>query len=86
MPAQSITEEQLHELIASNKTILVDFWAPWCGDCRRIAGAYDQIAEEYAEVLTAVKVNIADHDGIRDRERILRIPTLRLYRNGQNMG
>ena len=86
MAARNITEQELHELTKSAGMVLVDFWAPWCGDCRRIAGAYDEIADEYAGVLTAVKLNVDEFDGIREREGIRRIPTLRLYRGGQALG
>jgi len=86
MAARNINEQQLHELIDSKQRILVDFWAPWCGDCRRIEKAYDQIAEEYAEVLTVVKINVDEFEGIRQREEIRRIPTLRLYEQGKAMG
>ncbi len=86
MAAMNITEQQLHELIKSGKTILADFWAPWCGDCRRIEKAYDQIAEDYADVMTVVKINVDEFDGIRQREDIRRIPTLRLYQKGEALG
>ena len=86
MAARSINEQQLHELRGSEKWLLVDFWAPWCGDCRRIEQAYDQIAEEYADVVTVVKVNVDENDGVRQREEIRRIPTLRLYREGEAQG
>jgi len=82
----NINEQQLHELVESQKTILVDFWAPWCGDCRRIEKAYDQIADEYADKLTAVKINVDEIEGIRERENIRRIPTLRLYSSGEAAG
>jgi len=86
MGAMNINEQQLHELIESKKTVLVDFWAPWCGDCRRIEKAYDELAEAYADVLTVVKINVDEHEGIRQREEIRRIPTLRLYREGEALG
>ena len=86
MAAMNINEQQLHELIESGKTILVDFWAPWCGDCRRIEKAYDQIAEDYAEVMTVVKINVDEVEGIRQREDIRRIPTLRLYQKKEALG
>ena len=86
MAATHINENQLHELISSGRTILVDFWAPWCGDCRRIEQSYDQIADAYAEAMTVVKINVDEFDGIRQREDIRRIPTLRLYREGQAVG
>ena len=86
MGARSINEQQLHELRGSEKWLLVDFWAPWCGDCRRIEQAYDQIAEEYADVVTVVKLNVDENAGVRQREEIRRIPTLRLYREGEAQG
>ncbi|MBE5795743.1 MAG: thioredoxin-disulfide reductase [Clostridiales bacterium] len=86
MSAKNINEQQLHELVASGKTVLADFWAPWCGDCRRIEKAYDQIAEEYADRMEVVKLNVDELEGIREREDIRRIPTLRLYREGQALG
>ena len=86
MAAMNISEQQLHELTADKELVLVDFWAPWCGDCRRIAGAYDQIAEELAGVMTVVKLNVDEFEGVREREEIRRIPTLRLYRNGEAVG
>jgi len=83
MAANNIHEDELQQLIDSGKLILVDFWAPWCGDCRRIEKAYDQIADEYADLITVVKINVDLFDGIRQRHDIRRIPTLRLYQNGQ---
>jgi len=86
MAAIHINEQQLHELIESGKTVLADFWAPWCGDCRRIERAYDQIADEYADALAVVKINVDEFEGIREREDIRRIPTLRLYQHGKALG
>ena len=86
MAAMNINEMQLIELIDSKKTILVDFWAPWCGDCRRIEHAYDLIADEYADQIIVVKINVDTIDGIRQRQDIRRIPTLRLYQNGLALG
>ena len=83
MAARSINEQQLHPLIADNEWVLVDFWAPWCGDCRRIAGAYDELAEELAGRVTVVKLNVDENEGVREREEISRIPTLRLYHRGE---
>ena len=86
MAAKSINEQQLHELVESGEMILADFWAPWCGDCRRIEGAYDRIADDYAGHLKVVKLNVDELEGIRQREEIRRIPTIRLYKGGKALG
>ncbi len=86
MAARHIDEKMLHELIASGKTVLADFWAPWCGDCRRIEGAYDEIADELNGRVEVVKLNVDEFEGIRQREDIRRIPTIRLYENGAPIG
>ena len=86
MAAMHINEQQLQELIESRKNFLVDFWAPWCGDCRRIEKPYDEIADAYADVLTVVKINVDEFDGIRQRWDIRRIPTIRLFQAGEAKG
>ena len=86
MAARHIDENQLHELIESKKTFLIDFWAPWCGDCRRIEKPYDEIADELDGRAIVVKLNVDEIDGIRQREDIKRIPTIRLYENGVPLG
>ena len=86
MAAMNINENQFHELLNSEKPVLVDFWAPWCGYCRRIAPAYEKIAQQYAGQLAAVKVNIDEEPALAEAMRIDVIPTLILYRNGQALG
>ncbi len=83
MAARSITNEQFNALLKGNKPLLVDYWAPWCGYCRRIAPAYDRVADQYAEHIEAVKVNIDDEPRLANSEQIEVIPTLVLYRNGK---
>ena len=86
MPALSIHENQLPDLLLKEELLLVDFWAPWCGDCRRIEKPYDEIADEYSARIKVVKINVDLFDGIRQRQDIRRIPTLRLYRRGNALG
>ncbi len=70
----------------TDKPILVDFWAPWCVYCRRIAPALDLIAEEYQDKLVIGKVNIDNEQELAVKEAIEVIPTLKIYKGGQILG
>ena len=84
--ANNINAQQFEELIRGEKPVLVDFWAPWCGYCRRIGPAYDRVAAQYGENLEVVKVNIDEEPGLAQAEHIEVIPTLVLYRGGEALG
>ena len=86
MAARNITSQEYENLLQQDKPILVDFWAPWCGYCRRIGPAYDRVAQQYESELEVVKVNIDEEPQLSDLEHIEVIPTLVLYRNGHAVG
>ena len=86
MAARNINHEEFQNMIQADKPVLVDFWAPWCGYCRRIGPAYDKVAQSWGEEITVAKVNIDDEGALALRERIEVIPTLVLYRNGEAIG
>ncbi len=86
MAAMHINEKQFREMMNEGKTVLVDYWAPWCGYCRRIAPVYDRVAQDYQDRLTAVKINIDEDPVLANGEKIEVIPTLVLYRDGKVLG
>ena len=67
----------------SEKPVLVEFWAPWCVYCRRIAPAYDKVAEQYADKLVVGKINVDDVPEAAAKEKIEAIPALLLYKGGE---
>ena len=83
MSAININQSQFEQFMHEEKPVLVDYWAPWCVYCRRIAPAYEKIAEEYADQLVIGKVNIDEESQIAEAEKIEVIPTMVLYRGGK---
>ena len=86
MAAMNLSEQQLNQYMNEGKAVLVDYWAPWCGYCRRIGPMYDKVAQQYGDRLVVAKINIDEEPELARRERIEVIPTLVLYQNGQALG
>ena len=73
------------EVLKSDKPVLVDFWASWCGPCRRLAPTVDAIAEENTDVKVC-KVNVDEEESLAIRFGIMSIPTLLFFRGGEPVG
>jgi len=73
--------EQL--VLQSNRPVLVDFWAQWCGPCRMLAPIVESLAKQYAGAAQVVKLNVDDNPSAVQRYRIQAIPTLVLFQNGE---
>lgn len=83
MSAINMNKAQFEQFMLEEKPVLVDYWAPWCVYCRRIAPAYEKIAEEYGDQLVIGKVNIDEEPQLAEAEKIEVIPTLVLYSGGK---
>ena len=71
------------EVLESETPVLVDFWAEWCGPCHAVSPILDRIAEERADELRLVKVNIDEEQGLAERYGIASIPTIVLFKDGE---
>jgi len=71
------------EVIQSDKPVLVDFWAPWCGPCRMVSPIVSELAQEYAGKLKVGKLNTDEEPGIAVKYGIMSIPTLMIFKNGE---
>ena len=81
--AKVATNNNFTELLQDSKLVIVDFWATWCGPCRMLSPILDEVEEEMAGQISVVKVNVDDADEIAAKYRIMSIPTLLFFKNGQ---
>jgi thioredoxin 1 len=81
---EAITTSQFDaEVLSSEAPVIVDFWAEWCGPCRAVSPILEQIAEERADELRVVKVNVDEEPELQQRYGILSIPTILLFKGGE---
>jgi len=76
------TQSFEHEVLQSDKPVIVDFWAEWCGPCHAVAPVLDKIAEERADELKLVKINVDEEQELMIRYGVQSIPTIILFKEG----
>ncbi len=84
MPVEIINDSDFSEKInQSNKPVLVDFWAPWCGPCKMQSPILETVAEEIGDKAVIAKINIDDNQAMPSQYGIMSIPTLILFKDGK---
>lgn len=86
MSVINLEKNKWNETVADSvKPVVVDFWAPWCGYCRRLSPAVDRLAEELQDKVQVVKVDIDEHPELAQKYAIDTIPTLALFKGGEEV-
>lgn len=79
----TFTDQNIHDIIASGKPVMIDFWATWCGPCVGMAPIIDQLAQEYEGRVIIGKYNIDEEADLTAEHRIMSIPTIICYKDGK---
>ena len=81
--AIQFTDQTAKEAIESGKTVVIDFWATWCGPCMKLGPVVEELAEKYGDKAIIGKLNIDENDEIVAENRISRIPTVLFFKGGE---
>jgi thioredoxin 1 len=83
MPIDTTTDKFEADVLKSDKPVIVDFWAEWCGPCRMISPVLAELAEEYRDKIVVAKVNVDFEPGLAEKYNVTGIPLLGVFKNGE---
>lgn len=78
-----LTDANFEQTVTSNKIVLVDFWAGWCGPCRALAPTIEEIAKEYAGKIVVAKLDVDENPATAEKFQVFSIPTVILVKDGR---